>query len=82
MSSLHYSNSSDNSAVKLNIIKIANELLRLCSKNDPSFKSSKIPPQIETIEQLNSNFYVYIYENVCNTELIGKSQSVLVYSQL
>ncbi len=67
------------SATKSNIIRIANELLSLCTRNDPDVKSLKLPSHIDRIEQLNSHFYVYIYENVCNTELIGKSLSFLIF---
>jgi hypothetical protein len=72
--------SNDKIAVKDNILKLTNELLLICHNeqnntitSNCSLKLSQIvPKQINSISQLNSNIFVFIYENVCNTELIGK----------
>ena len=71
---------SKNNDIKSNIIKLANELLQIChnehddtarSRSAGATLSQTVPKQISSISQLKSNAFVFIYENICNTELIG-----------
>jgi hypothetical protein len=78
-------NENESFLLKSNIIKLTNDLLQICydelttnesRNNDKTWhkrdKLNNLPRQISSIEQLNSHIFVFIFENVCNTELIGK----------
>lgn len=57
------------SAVKSHIVTLANDLLQICQIGE---FNGDAPKRIDTINQLSAHVYVYFYENICNTELIGK----------
>ena len=65
-------NSSKSSARKTSrkrILKLANHLLLICHR---IHSCDLVPAQIKTIDELSSNIFVFIYEIICNAELIGK----------
>ena len=78
MSSQENNNNADISIVKENILKIANELLNICYSPNQSVtgRPANLPRHINSIDQLNSEIYVYFYENVCDTKLIDKKYPV------
>ena len=57
---------------KTNLIKLANQVLNLCRFDSNSPLHQLIPKKIESIDQISSDLFVFFYENICNTELIGK----------
>lgn len=60
-------------SLKKRIIDSTNELIKIC-KSDPNVTKSSaiIPDEITSIKQINSNLFVYFYEQICSTELIDK----------
>lgn len=65
---------------KNRIVQLANELLSMCNLNASNkFRSSNtndlyktIPSKITSVKQVNGNLFVLFYEELCNTELVGK----------
>ena len=63
---------------KTRIVNLANELLAMCNLNASSkLKTSSdlhksIPSKITSVKQVNGNLFVLFYEELCNTELVGK----------
>lgn len=58
------------SEIKSRIIDMANQLLEISNQN--KFETDySIPEQIGSIKQINSNFFVYLYENICCNKLEG-----------
>jgi hypothetical protein len=59
--------------LKQRIINLTNELLDICKlTNDELNRKYNIPAQISSVKQLRPRFFVYFYEIVCDTELVGK----------
>ena len=82
-SNINKSKSTENldttSNVTSHILNLANELLQICHANLSSTTSLKlnnhhpiIPTKLSSLSQLTSHVYVFIYENICNAELIDK----------
>lgn len=51
------------------VIKLSNELLEICHLKGSFSNRSK---SIKTINQLNSTVFIFLYEKICNAELIDK----------
>ena len=59
--------------LKERIINLTNELLDICKlSNDELVSKYDIPGQIASVKQLKPRFFLYFYEIVCDTELVGK----------
>lgn len=60
-------------STKNRIIKVSNELLLACQTN-PSENSQiyNFPKYINSINQINSNIFIYFYENIMGTSLTSK----------
>ncbi len=63
----------DNSITIKNIIKLANDLLQICEAPQ---SSENVPSRITSLSQLNSHVIVFMYENICNTQLIDKKSCI------
>ena len=67
----------EDTSTKHRVLKLANDLLKMCHNeanmnNNSKTSSQHIPKSISSIDQLKSNIYVFIYETLCNTELVDK----------
>lgn len=63
--------SSSSNLLKTKIIKLTNDLLLSCN-NQNSNNVSITPRSIKSIDELNSNLFIYLFENICNIELESK----------
>lgn len=76
----HCSSSNVSITAKNRIFKVANELLVLCNNNpNQSLSVNKPPKYISSIKQLNANLFVYFYESILGTQLIGRFYSLICY---
>jgi hypothetical protein len=57
---------------KLRIINLANELLSMCHFDTQSRFHCSLPKKITKFSQLNSDLFVFLYENICGSELVGE----------
>ncbi len=77
--------SASRQATKTRIVSLANELLSMCANttaNNNNNKKSKfnyVPTKITNVKQVNSNLFVLFYEELCNTELVGKFECLVQY---
>ncbi len=51
------------------ILKLTNHILQICHRIHSCYS---VPIQIKSIDELNSNIFIFFYETICNAELIGK----------
>lgn len=59
--------------LKQRIINLTNELLDIGKlTNDELISKYDIPGHISSVKQLKPRFFVYFYEIVCDTDLVGK----------
>jgi len=58
---------------KIKILNQANDLLNLC--HTIGLSKEKVPKTIKSLNELKSNIFIFIYENICNTELIDKKRA-------
>jgi hypothetical protein len=60
---------------KKHILRLANDLLDFCflEKNQKNK-----PKKLDNIEQLNSDLFVYFFENICGIELIGIESFIII----
>ena len=56
-------------------IKLANHILRISHQIN---SSDLIKKQISSIDELDSNVFIFMYENICEAELIGTNFIFLI----
>ena len=64
------------------IINYVNYLLEACHETMPDTES-RVPLSIQSIGQLESKVLIFLFENICNSELTGlKIENLLCLNQL
>jgi hypothetical protein len=51
------------------ILKVTNELLEICQQQQPN---PSVPKTIESLSDLHSNIFIYLYETICSIDLDDK----------